>query len=358
MYYAKEVHMDIAPEIVEIREAQRFDEKALQTYLHRELEGFSGELTVRQFAFGQSNPTFLLSAGDRQYVLRKKPPGKLLPSAHAVDREYRILKALEKTDVPVPKTYLLCQDESIIGTPFYVMERMSGRVFRTPTAPDVSGAKERSAIFDNMNDTLAKIHTVDWKALGLEDFGKPGNYMARQVSRWSKQYEASKTEHIASMDNLMKWLNEHIPADDTTSIVHGDFRLENTMVHATEPRIIAVFDWELSTLGHPLADLAYNCMGYHLPDMGTQRTAYTSVDLEEWGIPTEAAYIDDYCRRTGRRQIPDWEFYIAFSIFRLAAIVQGVYKRGLDGIASSDTAKTYGAMVKVLSDAGWAIVSA
>ena len=349
--------MDTVPEIVEIRKAQRFDEKALENYLCRELEGFPAEMTVSQFAFGQSNPTFLLSAGDRQYVLRKKPPGKLLPSAHAVDREYRILKALEKTDVPVPRTYLLCEDESIIGTPFYVMQRMSGRVFRTPTAPDVSGAKERSAIFDNMNDTLAKIHTVDWKALGLEDFGKPGNYMARQVSRWSKQYEASKTEHIASMDNLMKWLNEHIPADDSTSIVHGDFRLENTMVHATEPRIIAVFDWELSTLGHPLADLAYNCMGYHLPDMGDKRMAYTSVDLQEWGIPTEAAYIDAYCRRTGRSEIPDWEFYIAFSIFRLAAIVQGVYKRGLDGIASSDNAKTYGAMVKGLSDAGWAIVS-
>jgi aminoglycoside phosphotransferase (APT) family kinase protein len=349
--------MDIAPEIVEIREAQRFDEKALEKYLARELEGFSGELTVSQFAFGQSNPTFLLCAGDMQYVMRKKPPGKLLPSAHAVDREYRILKALENTDVPVPKTYLLCRDESIIGTPFYVMERMTGRVFRTPTAPEVSSAMERSAIFDNMSDTLAKIHMVDWKALGLEDFGKPGNYMARQVGRWSKQYEASKTGHIESMDKLMKWLNENIPADDTTSIVHGDFRLENTMVHVTEPRIIAVFDWELSTLGHPLADLAYNCMGYHLPDMGGQRTAYTSVDLEAWGIPTEAAYVDAYCARTGRSEIPDWEFYLAFSIFRLAAIVQGVYKRGLDGIASSDNAKTYGAMVKGLSDAGWAIIS-
>ena len=349
--------MDTAPEIVEIREAQRFDEKALGNYLDRELEGFSGGLTVSQFAFGQSNPTFLLSSGDRQYVLRKKPPGKLLPSAHAVDREYRILKTLEKTDVPVPKTYLLCQDESIIGTPFYIMERMTGRVFRTPTAPEVSGAKERAAIFDTMNDTLAKIHMVDWKALDLADFGKPGNYMARQVSRWSKQYEASQTEQIESMDNLKKWLNENIPVDDSTTVVHGDFRLENTMVHATEARIIAVFDWELSTLGHPLADLAYNCMGYHLPDMGDKRMAYTSVDLEKWGIPTESAYIEAYCRRTGRSEIPDWDFYIAFSIFRLAAIVQGVYKRGLDGIASSDTAKTYGAMVKVLSDAGWGIVS-
>ena len=349
--------MDTAPEIVEIREAQRFDEKALENYLQHELERFSGGLRVSQFAFGQSNPTFLLSCGDREYVLRKKPPGKLLPSAHAVDREYRILKTLEKTDVPVPKTYLLCQDESIIGTPFYIMQRMSGRVFRQATAPNVSGPAERAAIFDTMNDTLAKIHMVDWKALGLESFGKPGNYMARQVSRWSKQYEASQTEQIESMDNLIKWLNENIPADDSTTVVHGDFRLENTMVHATEARIIAVFDWELSTLGHPLADLAYNCMGYHLPDMGDQRTAYTSVDLEAWGIPTESAYIGAYCRRTGRSEIPDWNFYIAFSIFRLAAIVQGVYKRGLDGIASSDNARTYGAMVKGLSDTGWNIIS-
>ena len=348
--------MDTPQEIVQIRDAHRFNEKALAKYLKRELQGYSGELTVNQFAFGQSNPTFLLSAGDREYVLRKKPPGKLLPSAHAVDREYRILKALEKTDVPVPRTYLLCKDESIIGTPFYVMAKMAGRVFRMPTAPEASGAKERAAIFDTMNDTLAKIHKVDWKALGLEDFGKPGNYMARQVGRWSKQYKASQTEHIESMENLMKWLNEHIPADGSTTIVHGDFRLENTMVHATEPRIIAVFDWELSTLGHPLADLAYNCMGYHLPDMGDKRMAYTSVNLEAWGIPTEAAYIEAYCRRTGRSEIPDWNFYIAFSVFRLAAIVQGVYKRGLDGIASSDTAKTYGAMAKVLSDAGWGIV--
>jgi aminoglycoside phosphotransferase (APT) family kinase protein len=313
---------------------------------------------VSQFAFGQSNPTFLLSCRNRQYVLRKKPPGKLLPSAHAVDREYRILKALEKTDVPVPKTYLLCQDESVIGTPFYIMENMTGRVFRTPTAPEASDAGERAALFDTMNATLAKIHLVDWEKLGLADFGKPGNYMARQVSRWSKQYEASQTEQIESMDNLMRWLKGNIPADDSTTIVHGDFRLENTMVHATEPRIIAVFDWELSTLGHPLADLAYNCMGYHLPDMGQKRMAYTSVDLEKWGIPAESAYIEDYCRRTGRSQIPDWEFYMAFSIFRLAAIVQGVYKRGLDGIASSDTAKTYGAMVKVLSDTGWSIAAA
>jgi aminoglycoside phosphotransferase (APT) family kinase protein len=274
-----------------------------------------------------------------------------------VEREYRILKALGNTDVPVPKTYLLCEDEAIIGTPFYVMQKMSGRIFRLPTAPEAVSAQERAAIFDSMNDTMAMIHCVDWKALGLEDFGKPGNYMARQTSRWTQQYEMSKTEDIDSMDKLIKWLNDNIPADDSTSIVHGDFRLENTMVHGTEPRIIAVFDWELSTLGHPLADLAYNCMGYHLPDMDKKKMSYTSVDLKEWGIPTEKEYIEAYCRRTGRKDIPDWEFYIAFSIFRLAAIVQGVYKRGLDGIASSATAKTYGAVVRFLADAGWRIIS-
>jgi aminoglycoside phosphotransferase (APT) family kinase protein len=350
--------MNAMPEIVEIREAHRIDEKILTEYLQQHLAEFSGEVTIRQFAFGQSNPTYLLSTEDGEYVLRKKPPGKLLPSAHAVDREYRILKTLEKTNVPVPKTYHLCKDESIIGTAFYIMERMQGRVFREPTATEAANAEERSAIFDAMNDTLAKIHMVDWKTLGLENFGKPGNYMARQVSRWTKQYEASKTEDIDSMDRLITWLNANIPDDNSTTIVHGDFRLENTMVHATQPHIIAVFDWELSTLGHPLADLAYNCMGYHLPDLEDKRMSLTNDKLEEYGIPTEAEYIAAYCRRTGRSNIPNWEFFLAFSVFRLAAIVQGVYKRGLDGIASSDNAKTYGDYVKFLSNAAWQILSA
>lgn len=349
--------MSAAQEIVEIREAHRIDEAALAEYLSHELEGFSGEMRLRQFAYGQSNPTFLLSTSDKEYVLRKKPPGKLLPSAHAVEREYRIIKALQNTDVPVPRTYLLCEDDSIIGTAFYVMERMRGRVFRDPTASEASDASERTAIFDAMNDTLAKIHLLDWKALGLKGFGKPGNYMARQVSRWTKQYQASKTDEIESMDKLIRWLNDNIPSDDRTTIVHGDFRLENTMVHPAEPRIIAVFDWELSTLGHPLADLAYNCMGYHLPDLLNKPMALSSVNPKAHGIPTEEEYLAAYCRRTGRSDIPCWDFFIAFSIFRLAAIIQGVYKRGLDGIASSENAKTYGAFVKQLSDAAWEIVS-
>ena len=352
----KEVHMSNVQEIVEIREAHRIDETALIEYLSQELEGFSGEVRLQQFAYGQSNPTFLLSTADKAYVLRKKPPGKLLPSAHAIEREYRILKAMQNTAVAVPRTYLLCEDESIIGTAFYVMERMQGRVFRDPMASEATDAKERSAIFDAMNDMLARIHLVDWKKLGLEDFGKPGNYMARQVSRWTKQYQASKTADIKSMDKLSDWLHDNIPSDDSTSIVHGDFRLENNMIHPSEPRIIAVFDWELSTLGHPLADLAYNCMGYHLPDLSNKPMSLSNVDPKAHGIPTEEEYIAAYCRRTGRGDIPSWEFFIAFSIFRLAAIIQGVYRRGLDGIASSDNAKAYGAFVKLLSDAAWEIV--
>ncbi|MCP4666522.1 MAG: phosphotransferase [Deltaproteobacteria bacterium] len=344
-------------DIIPIRSAHCFDEKALADYLKTELEGFKGELAIRQFGHGQSNPSFLLSAGSNKYVLRKKPPGKLLPSAHAVDREYRVLKALTDTAVPVPETYLLCRDDAVIGTAFYVMEFVEGRIFREPTAPQVQDAGERSAIFDAMNDTLAKIHKVDWKALGLTDFGKPGNYMARQVGRWTRQYESSKTDDIESMDNLITWMGEHIPSDDATTIVHGDFRLENMIIHPTEPHVLAVLDWELSTLGHPLADLAYNCMTYHIPDIGGRTAGYDGLDLEALGIPREADYIAAYCDRTSRDDIPDWQFFIAFSMFRLAAIVQGVYKRGLDGIASSAKATSYGDYVRFLSDVAWRIVS-
>ena len=322
------------------------------------LDGFSGKLTVRQFGYGQSNPTYFLTDDEtgKEYVLRKKPPGKLLPSAHAVDREYRVIEALGKTDVPVPEVHLLCQDESIVGTPFYVMAHVKGRIFRNPTIPEARDADERAAIFEAMIDTLARIHLVDWDAMGLADFGKPGNYMARQTGRWSKQYMASKTDDIESMDRLMDWLAENVPDDETTSIVHGDFRLENMIVHPTEPRVIAVLDWELSTLGHPLADLAYGCMGYHLPAGDNQKFGYMGIDFKATGIPTEDAFVDSYCRRTGRENIPDWKFYIAFSLFRIAAIVQGVYKRGLDGNASASDANTYGEMVRGLADVAWNLV--
>lgn len=343
-------------EIREVREAHKLDMPALVSYLQGQMN-LSGDLKIQQFSFGQSNPTYLLKDRDRAYVLRKKPPGKLLPSAHAVDREYRILKALEKTDVPVPKMVLLCKDDAILGTPFYVMEHVEGRIFRVPTLSDVADRDMRSAIFDAMNETLARVHKVDWQALGLVDFGKPGNYMARQVGKWSKQYLASKTDPIDSMDRLMEWLPRNIPDDDSTTIVHGDFRLENMIVHPTEPEVVAVLDWELSTLGHPLADLAYNCMGYYLPSLGGRTFGYADVDFEATGIPTQDAYVAAYCQRTQRRNIPNWSFFMAFSMFRLAAIVQGVYKRGLDGNASSANAKTYGTYVQFLSDAGWQLVN-
>ncbi|MFC1531875.1 phosphotransferase [Thermodesulfobacteriota bacterium] len=348
---------DISEEITLVREAHRFNEEALADYLGRKLEDFSKSITVRQYGDGQSNPTFLISGDKGEYVMRKKPPGKLLPSAHAVDREYRVLKALYDTDVPVPKVYLLCVDESIIGTPFFIMENVKGRILRDFAGTQASSVKERTAIFDSMNDTLARIHLVDWNALGLGDYGKPGNYMARQVSRWAKQYEASKTDQIESMDNLIQWLSDNIPVDDSTAIVHGDFRLDNLIIHPTESRVVATLDWELSTLGHPLADLAYSCMPYYLPSTGKGRQGFKGLDLGALGIPTEREYVEAYCRRTGRDDIENWEFFISFGIFRLAAICQGVYKRGLDGNASSTIAKTYIDQVWYLSDIGYEVIS-
>ena len=349
--------MPSADEIIPVRSAHCFDEASLARYLDGRLEGFTGKLTVRQFEHGQSNPTFLLTSGGKEWVLRKKPPGKLLPSAHAVDREYRIIRTLSGTGVPVPEACLLCEDEGIIGTPFYVMKRVEGRIFRDPSMPEVSSPEERGAIIDVMNENLAKLHRVDWKALGLEDYGKPGNYMARQVDRWTRQYEASKTDEIESMESLIRWLSKSIPDDETTPIAHGDYRLENMIIHPTAPRVLAILDWELSTLGHPLADLAYNCMLYHIPGGGEKRMSYADLDLEALGIPSEEAYVAAYCRRTGRDEIANWSFFLAFSIFRLAAIVQGVYKRGLDGIASSARAQSYGIYVQYLSDIGWQIAS-
>lgn len=342
-------------EIREVRETHKLDMPALVSYLQEKM-GVSNALKIQQFSFGQSNPTYLLNDRGRTYVLRKKPPGKLLPSAHAVEREYRILKILENTDVPVPKMVLLCEDASVIGTPFYVMEHVEGRIFREPTLPGARDREERSAIFDAMNETLARVHKVDWKSMGLKDYGKPGNYMARQVGKWTKQYMASKTDPIESMDRLIQWLPLNIPDDDSTTIVHGDFRLENMIIHPTEPTVMAVLDWELSTLGHPLADLAYNCMGYYLPSLGGRTFGFADVDFEATGIPSQDDYIAAYCGRTHRKNIPNWSFFIAFSMFRLAAIVQGVYKRGLDGNASAANAQTYGAYVQFLSDAGWNLV--
>jgi aminoglycoside phosphotransferase (APT) family kinase protein len=344
-------------EITPVREAHRLDMAALTAYLENNLAGFSGDLVIRQFGYGQSNPTFLLTAGGKEYVLRKKPPGKLLPSAHAVDREYRIIKALRGAGVPVPEPYLLCLDTSVIGTAFYLMERVSGRIFRDPTATRARDARERFRIFDALNETLAQIHQVDWQTAGLTDFGKPGNYMARQVSRWTRQYEASQTESLDSMALLIRWLPEHIPDTEDTAVIHGDYRLENCIFHPGEPRILAVLDWELSTLGHPLADLAYSCMSYHLPAGELSGYGYLGLNLADRGIPEEAEYVQAYCRRTGRKTPKDWPFFIAFSLFRLAAIVQGVYKRGLDGNASSANTRRYRDYTRFLSESAWQLIS-
>jgi len=352
----------VLEETTEVRDAHRFPVEPLQSYLARRIDGLGEDLRVRQFRGGQSNPTFVLFSGERTWVLRKKPPGVLLPSAHMVEREYRIMKALADTDVPVARVHALCEDSSVIGTPFFIMDLVQGRVFRSELLPDVS-PEERRAIYIAMADTLAKLHLVDVRAVGLEDFGKAGSYMARQLSRWQKQYEASKTEDIPAMDGLSEWLAGHIPADDSTTIAHGDYRLENLIYHPTEPRVLAVLDWELSTLGHPLADLGYNCMAYHLASTGTDASAIhaygrgiSGPNLAELGIPTEAEYVAEYSKRAGRA-VPDFDYYVAFAMFRRSAICQGVYKRGLDGNASSETALNMKPLVRFYAEAGWELVS-
>jgi aminoglycoside phosphotransferase (APT) family kinase protein len=340
-----------------VRKAHVFDEQRLVDYMTANVEGFRGPIAVLQFEGGQSNPTFHVSdGGDRMYVLRKKPPGKLLPSAHQVDREYRVIKALyDHSDVPVPKPYALCQDDGVIGTAFYIMEFLPGRIFADPKMQGVAPA-DRAKIFDSMNDVLARLHNVDYRKAGLGDYGREGQYIQRQLARWSSQYDLSRTADLSAMENLKTWLPANIPPGDETRINHGDYRLGNTIVHPTEPRVIAVLDWELSTLGHPLADLGYNCMMYHFGEGFGASGGYAGMDLKAFGIPTESEYLASYARRTHRDDVPHWDFYLAFSLFRLAAIVQGVYKRGLDGNASSETAKSYGDRARVLAELGWSMV--
>ena len=339
----------------EVRDVHRFDEGRLAGYLAAHLPGFAGPLAVRQFRGGQSNPTYFLATPERDFVLRRKPPGKLLPSAHAVDREYRVITALNQTDVPVPRTYLLCEDPEVIGTIFYVMDCVSGRVLTDPRLPGLAAA-ERAAIYDAMNDALARLHRVDWEAVGLADFGRPGNYVARQIHRWTQQYRASETERIEAMERLIAWLPEHVPADEDTTVVHGDFRLGNTIVHPTEPRILAVLDWELATLGNPLSDLAYNCMPYHLS--GETLEGFQGGDMTALGLPAEAAYLEAYCRRTGRPGIEDWEFYVAFAMFRLSAIAQGIMGRVVAGTANDPHALDRGKRARPLAEAAWALLEA
>ncbi len=329
-----------------------FDTARLQAWMQANIEGFVGTLTVTQFKGGQSNPTFLLQAGDHQYVMRRKPPGKLLPSAHAVDREYKVTTALAGTDVPVARTYALCQDDSIIGTMFYIMDYVQGRILWDPALPGMNPA-QRIAHFDEMNRVMAALHQVDYRSIGLADYGKPDQYLARQVARWSKQYRASETETIEAMDKLIDWLPANIPASEEISIVHGDFRIDNTVFHPTEPRILAVLDWELSTLGHPLVDLAYHCMAWRLSP--SQFRGLDGHDLVALGIPSEADYVAAYCKRTGRTSIPtaEWEYYIAFNMFRLAGILQGIMARALQGNASSAEALETGKRARPLAEAAW-----
>jgi aminoglycoside phosphotransferase (APT) family kinase protein len=341
-------------EAVPVLDQHRFDEAGLQRYLLEHIAGFSAPLTIRQVQSGMSNPTFILTDGAaKRCVLRKKPPGKLLPSAHAVDREFRVISALWPTDVPVAKGLILCEDPAVVGTPFYLMDFIEGRVIHIYSLPQMEPA-ERRATYEAMIDALARLHRVDYQAVGLEGYGRAGSYMARQVSRWSQQYEASKTDDLPQMDKLRAWLPEHLPDDSETTIVHGDYRLENLIFHPTQPRVLAVIDWELSTLGSPLADLAYNCLPFYVPD--AERGDITSLDYASYGILSEEECVARYCAQTGREKIEKWNFYIVFSLFRLAAIAQGVYKRGLDGNASSPDALTRGEKCRELSAAAWALV--
>jgi aminoglycoside phosphotransferase (APT) family kinase protein len=347
--------MTDAPMLTPVREAHRFDELALDAYLAAHVEGYEGGLTVRQFEGGQSNPTFALRDGSREYVLRKQPPGELLPSAHQVDREYRVMHALRDSDVPVPNMYALCEDTAVIGTKFYVMEKVAGRVFTDLLLPSMSN-DERRAVYRDLARVLAALHRVDYRAVGLESFGKPGNYYTRQISRWTKQYLASQTEPVPEMEKLMEWLPAHTPQADETVIVHGDYRIGNVLIDPTRPRIAAVLDWELSTLGHPLADLGYVCMDYHTDSYTT--AGLVRPDLADFGVPSEQEFIADYCRFAGRGPIENWHFYVIYNLFRSAAIIQGVYKRGLDGNASSDTAIQFKDACRMRAECAWDLVEA
>jgi aminoglycoside phosphotransferase (APT) family kinase protein len=329
--------------------AHRIDEARLAAYLAAEMPGFAGPLVVRQFQGGQSNPTYHLATPTGEYVLRKKPPGTLLPSAHAVDREYAVQSALMGTGVPVAPMRLLCRDESVIGTMFYVMDHVRGRVFADRTLQGVSPS-DRAAMYDDMNRVMAALHLVDWQAAGLGSFGRPAAYVARQIDRWSRQYAGSRVGDVPEMDKLIAWLPAHIPAADETAISHGDFRLGNLIFHPSEPRVVAVLDWELSTLGHPLADLAYNCIPWRLPV-----AIEGLIGADAPGIPAEADYVAAYCARTGRAGVPELDFFVVFSLFRWAAIAAGVYRRALDGNAADARALDIGNKFRVLAEAAWAL---
>ena len=338
-------------------QAAQIDTHALARYLEAALPGFKGPLTAEKTPTGQSNPTFLLSSASGRYVLRKKPPGQLLKSAHAVDREFRVMKGLGQTDVPVPRMLLLCEDPSILGTEFFVMEFVDGVVFWNPALPELDNA-HRLRVYDEQNRALAALHSADPATIGLADFGRPGSYFARQRDRWTKQYRASETEYLADMETMIAWLNANEPADDgRVSLVHGDYRLDNMIFAKDASRLLAVIDWELSTLGHPFSDLAYQCMQWRLPNRDAMR-GLADVDRHALGIPTEEEYIAKYCERMHIGAILHWKFYLTFSFFRLAAIVQGVKRRGLEGNASNpERALKSGEMVPVLAAMGAGVIA-
>jgi aminoglycoside phosphotransferase (APT) family kinase protein len=338
----------------EVSETLRFDETRLADYLAQQIDDFARPLAVRQFRGGQSNPTYQLITPNRRYVLRRKPPGKLLPSAHAVDREYRVIAALYPTGFPVARPYVLCEDETVIGTAFYVMEYVEGRIYWGPLMPGVS-SEERFGVYDAMNATLARLHMLDYEKLGLADYGKPGNYIGRQIARWTKQYLASETEPIPEMNWLVDWLPKHLPPEERSTAVHGDFRLDNMILHPAQPKILAVLDWELSTIGDPMADFTYHLMQWQMPpDISTSGAgSLLDLDLPSLGIPDMAAYVAMYCRRTGRAGIPNLDYYAAYNFFRLAGILQGIVGRVRDGTAANENAAQSAAAVRPLAERGW-----
>ncbi|MGE4165964.1 MAG: phosphotransferase family protein [Xanthobacteraceae bacterium] len=338
----------------EVAQALRIDAARLETYLTRHIAGFAGPLTLRQFKGGQSNPTYLLETPARKYVLRRKPPGKLLPSAHAVDREYRVIRALHAQDFPVAEPLVYCDDDGVAGTAFYVMGFADGRVFWEPQMPG-SNSAERAAVYDAMNATIARLHAFDPAAIGLGDFGKGGNYVGRQVERWSKQYRASETEKIDDMERLIDWLPQNIPPEAPVRLVHGDYRIDNLIVAKDRTDIIAVLDWELSTLGDPLADFAYHLMAWHMPhsDSAAGTATLRGHDLSALGIPSMHNYVEAYRARTGLDPRPHLATYLAYNFFRIAEILQGIIGRVRDGTATSEFAPSKAEMIRPLAATGW-----
>ena len=333
----------------DVDERLKIESANLQPWIDEYVPNAGNIKAIEQFKGGQSNPTYKIITESKNLVLRRKPPGKLLPSAHAVDREYKVITALYETGVPVPKTYGLCEDNDVAGTAFFIMDFLDGDLFWDPMIPSMTN-KDRTEIYKNKNKTLAKLHNVDYIKIGLEDYGKPGNYVARQVSRWSKQYKASETDNIEAMNNLIDWLPKNIPDDDETTIVHGDYRLDNMILKNNE--VIGILDWELSTLGHPIADFSYHCLSWR-----TQEAFWDENKLKELGIPSEKEYMEMYCENSGKDLSKNWEFYIAFNMFKIAGILQGILGRVRDGTAASKHAEERGMMVYPLSEAAWKIIT-